>query len=430
MATSYLRLGFLLAAVLLIGAPPAWTQDHGTGQGDVLGDLVHVKRDPVTGQPILQKKMIEYPGDVLDWGYCPVPIDAYRMEIPLLDLSCDVDPAAIARLVEVDYFGRLSAGRTKERNLRMHFDETIESIKAAAAVGIDGAGRIQLGTDCAPDGSCAVWKVIDSPLENLSLYHRIMKYGHIQTDPLEEDTDAHGDPAAGTVYHPALGPEDYAKFRSSVTRFSRRPPSACFTGTTFIAACADRQSLTTEDFVRAASFLGGAADKHGKMTVDLIHYMNRILKITVDTPNSLATLDTLPALIRDENGNVAPARSVASNADERFMDFARGFRDDRFATPVWRWSAHRAAARRPASRWCSSIHQRRAVKTVANTLDSWNLRRAAGLRVLHKYAVPRTSGCQEPRRPRPSAADCAVQRGQPDNRFEASVSNSLRSREQ
>jgi hypothetical protein len=335
MATSYLRLGVLLAAGLLIGAPPAWTQDDGTGQGDVLGDLVHVKRDPVTGQPILQKKMIESPGDVLGWGYCPVPIDAYGMEIPLLDLSCDVDPAAADRLVEVDYFGRLSAGRTKERNLRMHFDETIESIKAAAAVGIDGAGRIQLGTDCLPDGSCAVWKVIDSPLENLSLYHRIMKYGHIQTDPLEEDTDAHGDPAAGTVYHPALGPDDYAKFRSSV--IALLPQTACFTGTTFIDTCADRQSLTTEDFIRAASFLGGASDKHGKMTVDLIHYMNRIIKITVDTPDSLATLDTLPALIRDENGNVAPAPiGLPAPADERLMDFSRAlyFRDDRFATPV------------------------------------------------------------------------------------------------
>ena len=49
----------------------------------------------------------------------------------------------------------------------------------------------------------------------MALYARLMKYGHLQTDPEEVDTFAHGDPAAGTQYHTALAAEDYAKFDAS-----------------------------------------------------------------------------------------------------------------------------------------------------------------------------------------------------------------------
>jgi hypothetical protein len=318
--------------------PPVVAQEGGTGHGDVFGDLVHIKRDPSTGQPILQKRLIEYPQDLVDWGYCPIPIDDAGLEIPFAPLSCDADPAALDRLVEVDYFGRLSGGRTKERNLRMHFDETINGIRDAEAVDREPGGRLRLGTACTPDGACATWRVIDSPFENLALYHRLMKYGHLQTDPAEVDTFAQGDPAQGTIYHPALRAQDWAKFRGTLTALLPRASSSeCFSGGTFVAACAAPQSLTAEDFVRAASFLGGAADKHGKITVDLVQYMNRVLRITQDTPESLANVDTLPVLIRDDNGVVAPAPpGLPAPADERFVDFSRAsyFRNDQFSQTV------------------------------------------------------------------------------------------------
>ena len=342
-----------LAAIVLFAAP-AGAQN--TGHGDVFGDLVHILRDPATGQPILQKRAILLPGDVPGIGYCPIPIDAAGAEIPFLPDTCDVDPAQAGRLVAVDYFGRLSGGRTREVNLRMHFDEVIDTIIKADLVTVDAAGRLKFGTSCTSVTACDSWKVLDSPLENMAFYHRVMKYGHIQTDPLEEDTSFHGDPATGTVYHPALRPDDWAKFTGVATALLPRPSAGdCLIGTAFNTACAQPQSLTAEDFVRAASFLGGASDKHGQTTVDLIQYFNRILRITQVTPQSLATVDTLPALIRDESGFITPAApGLPAPADELFVNYAAGAynRNGRFAmtTPllvsagVGVWTEHPAVS--------------------------------------------------------------------------------------
>ena len=120
-----------------------------SGSGAVLGDLIHIKRDAVSGQPILQKRWIEYPQDIrallglapktarrikrmvrkrifrwtrfrpgtgcgsdpvkkfppmglcLKGGYCPIAVDENGNEIGFMALSCDpIDPAAV---VEVDY---------------------------------------------------------------------------------------------------------------------------------------------------------------------------------------------------------------------------------------------------------------------------------------------------------------------------------------
>ena len=301
------------------------------------GDLIHILRSPQTGQPILQKRMIEYPEDVVAWGYCPIPVDLTGAEIPFADLSCDVHPDFLALIVEVDYFGRLSGGRTKEVNQRMHFDEIIETIQDSEIVTTDGAGRLQFGTECT-GLICTTWKVLDSPMANLAFYRRVMKYGHMQTDPMEVDTNFHGDPATGTVYHPALRAEDWPKFQgAAVVLLPSSNVSECFNETTFIASCALPQALSAEDFVRAASFLAGAADKTGRITIDLVQYMNRILRIPVATAMSAAPITTLPALIRDEDGFIAPATDgLPAPANERFVDFtvASYFRDDRFNVTV------------------------------------------------------------------------------------------------
>ena len=106
-------------------------------------------------------------------------------------------------------------------------------------------------------------------MENMALYTRLMKYGHFQTDPAEEDTSAHGDPTTLPQLHPALEAADWAKFQPSVQNLLPLAP------TTYAP-----EPLTAEDFVTAGAFLGGAANKTGKITVDLVQYMNRILKIT------------------------------------------------------------------------------------------------------------------------------------------------------
>jgi hypothetical protein len=327
----------------------ALAQDHGSGEsgggcGDVLGDLVHILRHATTGQPILQKRWVELPENAgFGWAYCPIPVDQDGAEIGFLPDSCDVaNPEAV---VEVDYFGRLSGGRTKERNSRMHFDEVISSIKDPAVgwVGREETGRLQLGYDCATDGlgafSCTEYRVIDSPMENMAIYTRLMKYGHFQTDPKEEDTWSHGDPAAGVQYHPALTAADYQKFSEDMRHLlpggedAASPELNCFTPD-FVVDCASGQELSREDLAGAAKFLSGAASKTGRMTVDLVQYMNRILKVTIDTPMSTATVKTLPAQIRDcgggDGGEYLPVEECTIGdatdglpfpASERFVDF-------------------------------------------------------------------------------------------------------------
>lgn len=322
----------VIASVLFVAvASPVYAQDHGSGSsgcGDLFGELVRILRHETTGQPILEKRMIEYPQDTLDWGYCPVPLDAYGNELELAPNSCDpVDPGAV---VEIDSFGRLSAGRTKERNIRMHFDEVITSIKLAERVGRDPAGRIALGSGCTRDPatatvSCASWAPVDSPQENLALYHRVMKYGHLQTDPLEVDGSHGGDPALGVQYRPALDAADHEKFDAAAEELLPRASGArrCFPEGAFDPSCAAPEPVGSEDFVLAAGFLGAAADKHGSVTVDLVQYLNRILKITRATPASAAALNTLPALIR-ECRTCPPVPAVPglpAPADERFVDY-------------------------------------------------------------------------------------------------------------
>lgn len=346
---------------LLVGpfTGPLAAQDHGGGAGcgDVFGDLIHIVRDDITGQPILARRFIELPKEIpgYGWGYCPIAITAAGEEIPFLPFSCDLnldpDGDGIPELdpLEVDYFGRLSGGRTKEKNHRMHLNEVISSIKMAGAVKAEPAtGRLMMGYDCEPNYGghllCQDWSVVDSPMESLALYVRLMKYGHLQTDPQELDLWVHGDPKLVPSFHPALDPADWAKFHSSLWHLlpAGGNPSACFTddfpaggngiydapepfedangsgfyepgepfddvnengirdpGDTFDAACAAPESLVNRDFVRGASFLGAAANKTGIVTADLVQYMNRILKIALVTTTTAANPDTLPALVRD-----------------------------------------------------------------------------------------------------------------------------------
>ncbi len=304
------KLTYAVIALLIATLSPLPAQHGGGGGGgcgDIFGDLFHVLRDNETGQPILARRYIELPKDVpgYGWGYCPIAIDVEGNAIGFLPYSCDLaDPDAAT---ELDYFGRLSGGRTKEKNHRMHFDEVISTIKMAGMVKQEPAtGRLMMGFECeVGNGSsihCVEWKVVDSPMESLSLYTRLMKYGHLQTDPSEIDVWWHGDPATSPPpTHPALGPEDWNKFHSSVRHLLPGDGEmGCFGDEgSFDGSCGGTHGLTDRDFVRAADWLGAAANKTGLITWDLTQFINRILKITVQTEHTMPTQDTLPALVRD-----------------------------------------------------------------------------------------------------------------------------------
>ena len=388
------RVGWMMmaAVALLLPTAPAIAQDHGGGGGggggcgDVFGDLIHIVRDEVTGQPILARRFVELPKEVpgYGWGYCAMALDATGGVIPFVPYSCDLDldpdgdGVEDYEVVEVDYFGRLSGGRTKEKNHRMHLDEVISTIKMAEAVHQEPVtGRLMMGFDCAFNGggnlmTCAEWNVVDSPMESMALYTRLMKYGHLQTDPEELDIWAHGDPKGVPPFHPALDPSDWAKFQQSVRHLlPGRGEALCYTddypagsnglydapeafvdepdadgeyngtydpgerfadvnengtrdpGDSFDTSCAAPESLTAEDFIRAGTYLGAAANKFGFITRDLTQYMNRILKITQDTHTTASTKDTLPARVLDcEDPNVfyaAPDENDPNPQDPAYL---------------------------------------------------------------------------------------------------------------
>lgn len=317
MTRSVVKTLCLGATILLTGSTVAFAQDsHGSGGesgcGDLFGDLVEILRDEASGVPILEKRSILLAQDVRADAYCPVglyrdPVAGTVTPVPFVIDSCDFNTTSIAPIA-VDYFGRLSAGRTKERNIRMHFDEVIDKIKGSEAVWRDVMGRLNLGTDCslvtAESATCATWTAIDSPVESLSVYQRLAKYGHIQTSPVEVDTWVHGDPnVATTQYHPALSKADWDKFVGE-TRALLTTAGGCATATDLGTLdvddpCFAPQALGSTDLVVASALLGTAADKTGKATVDLVQYMNRILKIPVKTPSSKAPAGVLKPLYRE-----------------------------------------------------------------------------------------------------------------------------------
>jgi len=293
--------------------------------GDVFGDLIHIQRDSLTGQPIFAQRWVEMPEALpgYGWGYCAIAVDEDGERIPFQPYSCDLDTTN-AEAVEVDYFGRLNASRVQERNQRMHFNETITNIKQAVRLRLDPTGRLALGfvdpDDPIPEQpgctltsapEVCVWATVDSPMENMALYQRFMKYGHIATDPEEPDLWWHGDPKLPIPAHPALGPDDFAKFENvglynwlpemevwdQDGNFTRDNYDECYDDKVNkdIVPCLPPEELTFEDFGTSADLLAAAGGKHNFFTVDLVQYLNRFLRITQNTDFAAATLATLPA---------------------------------------------------------------------------------------------------------------------------------------
>lgn len=298
------RFGWLvlivMALMLLVPATAMSKSSRGRGggsttgvivdYGDIFGDLIHVLRHDVTGQPIFAQRWVEMPAELpgYGWGYCAIGVDEDGFEIPFKPYSCDLDTTDQAS-VEVDYFGRLNGSRVQERNMRMHFNETITNIKQAGQVDLDPTGRLMLGYECAlaDDPGTCLWSTVDSPMENMAMYRRMMKYGHISTSPYELDLWWHGDPKLPVPYHPALDADDRLKFQQAGLLHM------------LSASGYSPEHLTFEDFNTSAQLLGASAGKHGFITADLVQYLNRFLRITQSTEFAASALDTLPALYRD-----------------------------------------------------------------------------------------------------------------------------------
>ena len=384
----------LLTLLLVAPAPAAAQHDSGggdTGAGIIYGDLVVIERLP-NGLPVyVFVEAIDDEG-VLWSGWCVQPLDAAGQRIPL-GADCDVPEEYIDSLVEVT-FGRLNAARAKPHVGKMRFGEVINYIKAAHLVTEDEAGRLKLGFDCIHDGDTLVsctWKVIDSPLENLALYTRLMNYGHIQSDPLEivdspsPGEEGGGDPAE-TRYQPALGPEDYAKFTPALRHLLPRDGMAasCWSGTPAVLdpGCLAPEAFDTgdQDFLRAASFLAGGADKDGLITVDLVQYFNRILGVTALHVGLIGPAPNDPSPDPDLYIDFGPfdyARSVSRNVQLAVLvsDGAIGFQPR--VVPLLDWLSYRDPLPSPGT----------IVSNIAGFVQAANdaLRT---IEFVHEYAIP------------------------------------------
>jgi len=260
-----------------------------------------------------------------------------------------------ADLIDEVSFGRLNLSRSPEAVLQASFDEAINSINNADMIEIDATGRLLLTTDiyaeiatavdtgsddpiCVAEKIETVTKAIDSPLENLALYVKLMQDGHLVTPGDERapiDRSLNGgiplwkmlelEDGPSTALRPTINIDKmelwgldnlvdvteatyYTYFQcydvndlpveclclnegDSVTcpdvdsRELIAVAAACPAGKEcegpFTGIMSDDASITPAgaDFDFAASFLAAAADKTGDIGVDMVVYVNSILGI-------------------------------------------------------------------------------------------------------------------------------------------------------
>jgi hypothetical protein len=210
----------------------------GGGGGDAAeppdyGDLVILYRYD-SGIPVLTDDLCQQP--------LAFPSDTCAMDctgqdpclVPLLqepnddgEITCAIDPAYATCTHEIE-FGRTNSARAPASVFEAQLDDVVVKLATADEIGLDAAGRLVAcvdggfddeGTEL-PDASSAV----DSPIQNLAIYKRLMTVGY-------------------------LGDEGQIELPADV--------------------------LDT-----AARGIGTASDKGGKVGVDMVVYLNQIMGLT------------------------------------------------------------------------------------------------------------------------------------------------------
>lgn len=241
-ARYYLAASFFTFTILLCGVALAASSGNGNGNGkdkggggsQDLGDLVVLYRD-ASGVPILTSDFCQQPlappgvtventndGTVA----CTPSSPDESCTIPVDPDTCAVVPGYETYTQEVD-FGRSSVVRSPEAVLVSQIDDVIVNLSTADCTSLDPAGR--LVTSVVTDGVTAS-AAIDSPLQNLAIYREMMLNGYL-----------------GSAASPIELPDD-----------------------------GNPQHILNT----AARALGATSDKTGKVTVDMVAYLNQILGLT------------------------------------------------------------------------------------------------------------------------------------------------------
>lgn len=177
--------------------------------------------------------------------------------------TCVPLPEYSLYLQEVD-FGRISLARSPDQVFDAQLDEAVFNLTTAGCTSLDPTGRMVYSSLI--DGE-VVSHTIDSPLQNLAIYRKLMTDGELH----------------------------------------------------------DSLSLEGGWMVTAAVALGAASDKEGEVTVDLVSYLNMIFGFTADGAPS--ALDTICIDVREEvKGKIEVNQkcyldygSYIYNRDDNFM---------------------------------------------------------------------------------------------------------------
>lgn len=239
-ATSLVLVGVLAtgAAAQGKGGGGGGTGGGGTGGGGTapdLGDMIVLYRG-ADGVPILTpdscQQPLAAPGISLPAiGTIPACVPSSSIQscvIPVDPATCAIVPGYETYSQEVD-FGRTSVIRSPVSVLQTQLNDVIVNLATADCVSLDAAGRLVTSTVTNDIVSSAA---IDSPLQNLAIYWQLMLAGYL-----------------GTATAPLTLPDG---------------------------------ALDT-----AARGLGAASDKHGKISVDMVAYINQILGLTDETVTTL-----------------------------------------------------------------------------------------------------------------------------------------------
>lgn len=253
----------LLAAAVLLGlftlsGSVVAAEDEGGhgggGLGEILGDLNVLLRD-ANGVPILTPEG------------CQQPLDASGVPIPLDVATCAVLAGYETSLQGVE-FSRLSVARAPEKVMARQLEDVLTNLGSAQSITMDPAGRLVYSnpdtSDRNGDGNTTelVSKAIDSPLQNLAIYLELMTKGALGSPAISLPMPFNGHGVLDT----------------------------------------------------AAAALGAAADKGGKIDVDLVVYMNQIMGL--DLKDTKTQLPKICITITKE------VKGVVQPVEKCFLDYS------------------------------------------------------------------------------------------------------------
>jgi len=260
----------ILAGMLAVGAgtwaerPPGAGGGGGGKKPPDYGDLFVLYRD-ADGIPLLTGDFCQQPLAAGTFDGCiQIPGTSEPEDcrlIPVDPATCSVEPAYAIYTQEVE-FGRMNEARSPESVFEAQLEEVIIELGTAGCVTLDPAGR-PVCSSLTDDG--VVSSTTDSPLQNLAIYRELMLRGTL----------------GGSVTLPA------------------------------------------DWMVMAARAAGAAVDKSGKVTVDMLVYLNQIMGLV--EPDANPVLGTTCIDVREE------VKGVVKMVQKCFIDYS-SFSYDRYAT--------------------------------------------------------------------------------------------------